>query len=400
MKVVKIIALAALSVCMFAAGAAAAQHEKKEDPSEAEKNIHRKWHLEETVPEKRHLETILIWDPLMKTDVPPVKPAAEQAVISPTAFRVSKEGVTLRKADFKEYVDAYKASGYAVWPLVDNNFDPEATHAFLSDEKAQEMAVKTLINYARRYGLEGYNLDFENINYTDRDRLTRFVERFGTAARENKLCLSMDVTPVSDSENWSKVYDRRSLAKHLDYVMLMAYDEVGRMSSAGGPTASYPWILRAVQLSLPLIGKEKLVLGMPLYMRIWYCSRDGTELPENPTDWPPVIMKTDAAGKKVPDMTVAVSGKWKARTLTLKDSAAIREQYKEFIRWDEKLHLSYLHLPLKTGTVKIWFEDEGTLREKLAVADLYHLKSVAFWRKGFEGEGFWQDFAAFESVEK
>ena len=87
MKVVKIIALAALSVCMFAAGAAAAQHEKKEDPSEAEKNIHRKWHLEETVPEKRHLETILIWDPLMKTDVPPVKPAAEQAVISPTEDR-------------------------------------------------------------------------------------------------------------------------------------------------------------------------------------------------------------------------------------------------------------------------------------------------------------------------
>ena len=61
----------------------------------------------------------------------------------------------------------------------------------------------------------------------------------------------------------------------------MAYDQVGRTSPVAGPVATYPWVERAVQNTLKLAPADKIVLGMPLYMRLWYESKDGRDLPQN-----------------------------------------------------------------------------------------------------------------------
>ena len=127
-----------------------------------------------------------------------------------------------------------------MWPLIDNNFDPALTHAVLSDDKLQDTMIKELIGYALLYDFKGYNIDFENINYADKDKLTAFVGRLSRACRAYGLKLSMDVTPISNSMNWSRVYDRAALAPHLDYLMIMAYDQFGRTSSVAGPVASIP----------------------------------------------------------------------------------------------------------------------------------------------------------------
>lgn len=340
------------------------------------------------------LGMVLFWDPDMKTDGNIHKPAAALPVISPTAFRIAGTGVTLRKENFDDYISSCTQAGYSVWPLVDNNFDPAETHVFLTDERAQKEAVKTLIGYALLYKFDGYNIDFENVNYADRDRLTRFVADFAAAAHAYGIRLSMDVTPVSDSENWSKVYDRAALARSLDYMMLMAYDQVGRTSSVAGPCASQPWVLKAVQTCLPFMDGKKLILGLPLYMRLWYSTDSGTDLPEDADAWPAVAGTADGAGRFVTAAPATVKGHTlKVRTLKLKDSRKIRDKYKDYIRWNEKEQLYYMSLPLQTGLVEIWFEDEETLKNKLALVDDYHLGGAAFWRKGFEGEEFWQYFA-------
>ena len=38
-----------------------------------------------------------------------------------------------------------------------------------------EKYAHNLVQYAYIYGFDGYNFDFENIDYADRDRLTAFV---------------------------------------------------------------------------------------------------------------------------------------------------------------------------------------------------------------------------------
>ena len=78
------------------------------------------------------------------------------------------------------------------------------------------------------------------------------------------------------------------------------------------------------------------------------------------------------------------------------DSQAILKLYERYVRWDNVLRLYYLELPLEDGIVKIWFEDEKSLKEKAGLMRQYNLAGAAFWRKGFETSNLWQDFGKHE----
>lgn len=364
---------------------------------------------------------VLFWDPKMDEEAPLPALQTAQPVMSPCAFRLSDTGVLLRNPDFDMLAETYASKGYAMWPLVDNNFDPDLTHRILQDERLQEQLIQELIGYALLYEFKGYNLDFENINYADRDGLTRFVAAVSKACHAYGLQVSMDVTPLSDSPNWSLVYDRQALASSLDYLMVMAYDQYGRTSPVAGPVASLPWVEKAVQDMVPLVGAHKLILGMPLYMRLWYESADGKELPADLNLWPPLAetkKKTAPAANPaapVPDTDRAATGskadlpdgnskrtkaprkpKLFVRTLSMADSEAVREKYKSYVKWDDALHLYVLDVPLETGRVKIWFEDEQSLKAKAELVKTYQLGGVSLWRKGFESPQFWDNFAKHE----
>lgn len=430
-----------------------------------------------TVPELREVQdaapaavkegkmgTVLFWDPVMKEDANLPSLQTHQPVMSPCAFRLTESGIELRNPDFDMLASTYTSKGYAMWPLLDNNFNPKLTHQILSNSRLQDTMVRQLVGYALLYDFKGYNIDFENINYSDKDALTAFVAEISQACHAYGIKLSMDVTPLSDSPNWSLVYDRAALAPHLDYLMVMAYDQFGRSSTKAGPVASYPWVERAVQNTIDLVPPSKVLLGMPLYMRLWYESSDGRDLPKDIRDWPAVVgappmkgvkygeAKTEAAETPALPMLVQVvtaeqenarrvkqpvimpveldgetykrrvlprhiktapkkltttpstssahkgSGKSKlfVRTLTMADSEDILKAYKDYVVWNDDLQLYYLELPLTTGTVKIWFEDEKSLKAKAGLVQAYGLGGAAFWRKGFEPLHFWQRFAKHE----
>ena len=59
--------------------------------------------------------------------------------------------------------------------LITNRFDPDFTSGILADEAVWKKYAQNLIQYAYIYGFDGYNFDFENVDYSDRDNLTRFV---------------------------------------------------------------------------------------------------------------------------------------------------------------------------------------------------------------------------------
>ena len=430
-----------------------------------------------TVPELREVQdaapaavkegkmgTVLFWDPVMKEDANLPSLQTHQPVMSPCAFRLTESGIELRNPDFDMLASTYTSKGYAMWPLLDNNFNPKLTHQILSNSRLQDTMVRQLVGYALLYDFKGYNIDFENINYSDKDALTAFVAKISQACHAYGIKLSMDVTPLSDSPNWSLVYDRAALGPHLDYLMVMAYDQFGRSSAKAGPVASYPWVERAVQNTIDLVPPSKVLLGMPLYMRLWYESSDGRDLPKDIRDWPAVVgappmkgvkygeAKTEAAETPALPMLVQVvtaeqenahrvkqpvimpveldgetykrrvlprhiktvpkkltmtpstssahkgSGKSKlfVRTLTMADSEDILKAYKDYVVWNDDLQLYYLELPLTTGTVKIWFEDEKSLKAKAGLVQAYGLGGAAFWRKGFEPLHFWQRFAKHE----
>ncbi|MCI1822918.1 MAG: glycosyl hydrolase family 18 protein [Megasphaera sp.] len=334
------------------------------------------------INKKGKLDIAILWDPIMKEkdNIPEIN--AKQRVISPTAFRLTTSGIELRNPDLDTLVAAYRDKEYDVWPLVDNHFDPQFTHQLLMDDNLKKRVIKQLIGYALLYNLNGYNLDFENINYEDRDRLTAFVRDIVQAGHAYGLTISMDVTAISDNPNWSQVYDRASLAKQLDYVVLMAYDQFGRASTVAGPNASYPWVEASVRKIITVVPPNKLILGMPLYMRTWYETNDPGTLPSDMKTW----------SQRPAQVRVSFPRSLDVRTLTMSDSQKLFVRFKKDIRWDENLKLYYMELPIAEGQIKIWFEDEKSLQYKYLLLSSYHLAGAAFWRKGFETKDFWQGF--------
>ena len=273
-------------------------------------------------------------------------------IISPSWFKLHSLGLESSPNINVDYVKAYKANGYHVWPLITNRFDPDFTSGILADEAVWKKYAQNLIQYAYIYGFDGYNFDFENVDYSDRQKLTRFVAYLADELHKYNIQSSVDVTGYSNSPNWSLVYDRKSLANSVDYVVLMAYDETWAKSTTAGPVASYPWVHDHAEKMLQEVPSHKLVLGIPFYTRIWHES----------------------------------GGVARGETLAIKNESSYFTNHASNIIWNDTLKSYYAAIPTTSGTDKIWFEDNKSLGYKLNLVKELQLAGFAAWRKGFEDD--------------
>ncbi len=271
-------------------------------------------------------------------------------IISPSWFKLHSLGLEASPNINIDYVKAYKNKGYHIWPLITNRFDSNFTSGILADQSVWKKYAHNLVQYAYIYGFDGYNFDFENIDYADRDRLTTFVSYLSNHLHQYNIKTSIDVTGYSDSPEWSLVYNRKALADTVDYVVLMAYDETWAKSTTAGPVASYPWVRSHTERMLSEVPSQKLILGVPFYMRLWHDT----------------------------------NGYTKSETLAMKNTGNYFANYRDKMTWDDRLKLYYLSIPTAAGSDRIWFEDNTSLGLKLDLVKELHLGGFAAWRKGFE----------------
>ena len=300
----------------------------------------------------------LVWDPLYRTDphqdpsFPPV------SVVSPSWFRIRPDG----EVEFKgraSYVEGAHRLGAQVWPLVNNGFDPSATKTFLNDPAAVNRAVARLAAYAMLFGVDGFNLDFENMDPADRDAYSAFVQAVAERMRPLGRKTSVDVTVESTSAFWSRCYDRRALGEAADYVMVMTYDEHWGRSPVAGSVASLPWVQRGVEGLLRSVPAEKLLLGLPFYTREWE---------ETQTQ----------SGVKVRSKALSMA----AAEARVRDNSAS-------LTWLEEAGQMYAEYRSGGKRYRIWLEDERSLALKSSLVPRYGLAGVAAWRRGFERPEVW-----------
>lgn len=281
-------------------------------------------------------------------------------VLVPTWFSLSDEGDVINKADFNYMKDAHK-KGYRVWGLVDNSFDPDLTSKVIGNEEIKNKFISQIAFYAGLYNLDGINIDFENIYYEDKDNLVKFVEDLTYILKKQNLMVSIDVTVPGGSKRWSQVYDRERLANIVDYVALMAYDEHWASSPVSGSVASINWVERGIQRSLEYIPKEKLLLGIPFYTRVWKETKD-----ENGN--------TKVSSKAIP----------------IKNVEEILKKYDAVVTWDDETGQYFAIYDNDGATYKIWIEDIRSIKIKIQMAKKYDLKGIASWRKGYEYDKVWE----------
>lgn len=306
----------------------------------------------------------LVWDMIYsgRPDLSSIGKIEGLDVISPTWFQLANaEGKLINRAD-PIYVEWAHKNDYKVWALFSNDFsDIEMTEKFLNNTDSRENAIREILAYAALYKLDGINIDFENIYKKDKDALTQFVREITPFLKEQGLVVSIDVTVPDGSDTWSLCYDRKALGEVVDYVALMTYDQHWATSPKAGSVAEITWVEKNVKKLLKEVPKEKLLLGMPFYTRLWQEEADKNGVVKVTS---PKVFSMDAARKY------------------------IQENNAELV-WDEKSGQYYAEFSKDNSVFKIWLEDPVSINLKSSLVHKYKLAGVASWQRGFVTSEVW-----------
>lgn len=280
--------------------------------------------------------------------------------ILPTWFNMTDAFGGMANRASAAYVEEAHKRGMAVWALASNGFSKTTSSRFFKNQRAVNLYVARLLAYAKLYNLDGYNIDFENLAVEDSAQFVRFVAILAEQMKKTGLHISVDVH-IPSNTNTSKSHDRAALSKHVDYIMLMAYDQHWRTSKVAGSVASMPWVEQAVKGCLKEgVPAEKLVLGVPFYMRQW-------------------------------EETPSGKGKINVKSLTLTmaeaESNAARTGAEMF--WLDDLGQHYYSYVENGKTYKVWVENAASIERKLDLINKYKIAGVAGWRKGHEKNEVW-----------
>lgn len=287
-------------------------------------------------------------------------------VISPTWFTLVNEQGDLKDKASLAYTDWAHKNGYKVWALVDNEFDPVKTSKVLNSAQTRWKLAANIIDHAKKYKVDGINIDFENMYIKDKDIFTRFMSELYAKAKANGLVLSVDVSVIASNSNWSECFDRAALARVVDYVALMTYDQHWGGSPISGSVAQITWVEQSLLKVLKEVPKEKLLLGVPFYTRLW--------------------MEEYKSGSTVPVVT--------SKAISMEEAERLVAENKVVKTWDAASGQYFATYKKDNATYKIWLEDERSIALKSQLVTKYDLAGIASWKYGLEKPEVWETIAA------
>jgi spore germination protein YaaH len=167
-------------------------------------------------------------------------------------------------------------------------------HNLFTSEAAKTAFINALLSECKKNGYSGFQIDFENVNWTDRDLLSALVAETAAALHKQNLQLTIATVPNAPGypgkspyshwlyANWRGSFDLKALAQSVDLICLMTYDQNTRWTMPG-PVAGYPWTVQNVEYALQFVPKEKLSMGIPVYGYHWFAGDPGKDEKPNPT---------------------------------------------------------------------------------------------------------------------
>lgn len=281
-------------------------------------------------------------------------------VISPTWFSLKDNAGNINDLGSSDYVSKAHGANIAVWGLVSNLTTKGVdTKAVLSTTSARDNLVNSLIAAAIRYNLDGINVDIESLPTEAADGYIQFIRELSLKAHANNLVVSVDnYTPSASSIH----YNRAEQANYADYNVIMAYDEHWATDKTAGSNSSIGYVKKAVAATLETTPANQVILGLPLYTRVWTTKTDGS-----------------------------VS----SQAVAMKDQDALLAQNKAVAEWNEELGQSTASWKDAGGNkVEIWLENADSMAKKMEVYQSNQLAGVAFWKLGMEPASIWQTVSA------
>lgn len=298
-------------------------------------------------------------------NITPSAPAIKHSgldILAPTWFDliVDGDGSVENNGD-KGYTSSAHANGYMVWATITNNMSTKGSTAFttktFNNSSLLNKSVAQYIFYSCLYDTDGINIDYEDVSDSDAAGLVAFTALLRNYTERQGLVLSIDTLIPRP---WTIEYDRAALSKYVDYLAIMTYDEHYAGSPAAGSVASLPWVEDAVKATLKDVPASKLLLGIPLYTRIWTVDSTG-KIISNPSAKMPAVRSTIEAKNLKP-------------------------------AWLDKEKQYYVEYANGENTSKIWIEDSRSIANRLNLVSKYNLAGAACWQISQGEDRIWDVF--------
>lgn len=298
--------------------------------------------------------------------------AGHIGIIAPQSYAFDSHG-DLHGSLPPDLIAIARDGGVGVMPLVINaGFSRTTAIRMLRNASARDRAIGALVDQARDLALVGWQLDFENLPYTERGALSRFVYEAAEAMHHHGKLLSVAVAarivddPSSDTyRKFSGVYDYAALATSADFLSVMAYPE---SDTSPGPLASSPWVNQVLQHVMLQVPASKISLGVPTYQTDWVERRLR------------VRVRTRIAGQ--------VTRVFHTFYRLIHRSGPVEDAP---LQWDARLQSSYRVEGEGHDRQVTWVEDDRSFAAKLRFVSEYHLRGFSVWRLGLEDPHIWDE---------
>ena len=277
-------------------------------------------------------------------------------VISPTWFKLCDNEGGFTSFATADYVQIAHDMGLEVWALVENieYKDSIDMYEILSSTSTRATLINGLIAEVQAYGIDGINVDLEQISMDCGEHYIQFIRELSIPCREHGIVLSVDnYVPTGYTDH----YDREEQGVVADYVIIMGYDEHYAGSPTAGSVASIDFVEEGIERTVAQVPAGKVINAVPFYTRIWETTSDS--------------ISSQAVGMDMAEEYVA--------------------NHNIAVEWDEATCQNYGEYTSGDTLYQVWLEDEESIRVKLNIMQKYGIGGVASWRLGFEKEIIWDE---------
>lgn len=193
-------------------------------------------------------------------------------LLVPTWYSVDQNGPLTGAPNHPVLTEA-RDEKLPVMPIV-ALFDKVKFHQLALNTEAQDRMNQAMLRKAQEHGYAGFQFDFENVDYLDRDGLSAVVARSAEVLHKTGLQLSIATVPNAPGypgaggfakwiyTDWRGAYDLSALAKSVDLICLMTYDQQTRWTMPG-PVAGWQWTVETWITLSALFRKGSFLWAFP-----------------------------------------------------------------------------------------------------------------------------------------